>query len=307
MFMNLSILIWTSLLEYSEKWSIVISVKLSHCNSRTVCKSRQCFVIHSNSPYPDAPYPGTSVYRAPWALRNHVTRFKRGPRGEMSDATQTKTSPPRKRKRSAMTLDTKLKMVREIEKGCSLCSESVHVMYTYVQVFYSGYIKRYKYKCQCTLNHIYFEELWGCSKIRAFPSYGQWPVPSCPDKGSLSVSAIAASVIMVSSRYRRSRDGHRRDMTLMQSSPQLSQSFTVKFTTPSPGFTGISSSTASTSEGPIPLPTDSQQVTVTSESNKQCFRIARIPLCVILPHLWSPRNCKRCDSLATSIREWSVM
>ena len=89
----------------------------------------------------------------------------------MSDATQTKTSPPRKRKRSAMTLDTKLKMV--------------HVMY--VQVFYSGYIKRYKYKCQCTLNHIYFEELWGCSKIRAFPSYGQCPVPSCPDKGSLSV------------------------------------------------------------------------------------------------------------------------
>ena len=106
----------------------------------------------------------------------------------MSDATQTKTSPPRKRKRSAMTLDTKLKMVREIEKGCSLCSESVHVMY--VQVFYSGYIKRYKYKCQCTLNHIYFEELWGCSKIRAFPSYGQCPVPSCPDKGSLSVNTL---------------------------------------------------------------------------------------------------------------------
>ena len=87
-----------------------------------------------------------------------------------------------------MTLDTKLKMVREIEKRCSLCSESVHVMY--VQVFYSGYIKRYKYKCQCTLNHIYFEELWGCSKIRAFPSYGQCPVPSCPDKGSLSVCSL---------------------------------------------------------------------------------------------------------------------
>ena len=89
-----------------------------------------------------------------------------------------------------MTLDTKLKMVREIEKGCSLCSESVHVMY--VQVFYSGYIKRYKYKCQCTLNHIYFVELWGCSKIRAFPSYGQCPVPSCPEKGSLSVHQVEA-------------------------------------------------------------------------------------------------------------------
>ena len=74
-----------------------------------------------------------------------------------------------------MTLDTKLKMVREIEKGCSLCSESVHVMY--VQVFYSGYIKRYKYKCQCTLNHIYFEGLF---QDPAFPSYGQCPVPSCP-------------------------------------------------------------------------------------------------------------------------------
>ena len=91
-----------------------------------------------------------------------------------------------------MTLDTKLKMVREIDKGCSLCSESVHVMY--VQVFYSGYIKRYKYKCQCTLNHIYFEELWGCSKIRAFPSYGQCPVPSCPDKGSLSVLIYLTTV-----------------------------------------------------------------------------------------------------------------
>ena len=34
---------------------------------------------------------------------------------------------------------------------------------------------------------VYINTCDECSELRAYLSYGHWPVPRCPDKGSLSV------------------------------------------------------------------------------------------------------------------------
>ena len=38
-----------------------------------------------------------------------------------------------------------------------------------------------------TCNEVYINTCDKCSELRAYLSYGHWPVPRCPDKGRLSV------------------------------------------------------------------------------------------------------------------------
>ena len=61
-------------------------------------------------------------------------------------------------------------------------SVHVHLLCTYVHSLTSRDAK-------LNVNHtgVHIEQNVGCSQMWPFLSYGQCPVPSCPDKGSLSV------------------------------------------------------------------------------------------------------------------------
>ena len=61
-------------------------------------------------------------------------------------------------------------------------SVHVHLLCTYVHSLTCRDAK-------LNVNHtgVHIEQIVGCSQMWPFLSYGQCPVPSCPDKGSLSV------------------------------------------------------------------------------------------------------------------------
>ena len=61
----------------------------------------------------------------------------------------------------------------------SVYSVHVHLLCTYVHSLTCRDAK-------LNVNHTGVH-MWGCSQMWPFLSYGQCPVPSCPDKGSLSV------------------------------------------------------------------------------------------------------------------------